>query len=318
MRFFNTTGPRRCRGPLLRPRRWSAWTSTRYSVSSATSATSCCTHRGRRARPPPCWRLRDLLNGSGDYRCVYANFEGGQAMREDVGAAMRTILFELEMDARSTLGDESLAEFWPGHPGTSRSGRCAPGCAGPLGGGRPEATGAADRRDRCAGGRLAAVGAAQLRAGYVRRPGGFPQSVVLCGVRDVRDYRIHSRSGNEVITGGSALQHQGPVAASGRLLAERGAGAARAAPRRRPDRRSPGGAGGGVGALPGPAVAGERAGRRGLLPQPGGSRPRPLGERGRTSSRRRRQLIVRRETHLDQLADKLREESGAARRPSRC
>ena len=32
----------------------------------------------------------------------------------------------------------------------------------------------------------------QLRAGYVRRPESFPQSVVLCGVRDVRDYRIHS------------------------------------------------------------------------------------------------------------------------------
>ena len=30
----------------------------------------------------------------------------------------------------------------------------------------------------------------QLRAGYPRRPGRFPQSVVLCGLRDVRDYRM--------------------------------------------------------------------------------------------------------------------------------
>ena len=29
----------------------------------------------------------------------------------------------------------------------------------------------------------------QLRAGYQRRPGAFPQSVVLCGVRDIRDFR---------------------------------------------------------------------------------------------------------------------------------
>ena len=31
--------------------------------------------------------LRDLLNGgaAGDYRCVYANVEAGQAMRENVG-----------------------------------------------------------------------------------------------------------------------------------------------------------------------------------------------------------------------------------------
>ena len=42
----------------------------------------------------------------------------------------------------------------------------------------------------------------QLRAGYQQRPGGFPQSVVLCGVRDIRDYRIRSSTG-EVIAGGS-------------------------------------------------------------------------------------------------------------------
>jgi len=45
----------------------------------------------------------------------------------------------------------------------------------------------------------------QLRAGYDRRPGEFPQSVVLCGVRDVRDYRIRSSSENSVIAGGSAF-----------------------------------------------------------------------------------------------------------------
>ena len=42
----------------------------------------------------------------------------------------------------------------------------------------------------------------QLRAGYQRRPEGFPQRVVLCGVRDIRDYRIRSSTG-EVIAGGS-------------------------------------------------------------------------------------------------------------------
>ena len=47
----------------------------------------------------------------------------------------------------------------------------------------------------------------QLRAGYDQRPAGFPQSVVLCGVRDVRhvrdvrDYRIHSSSENAMVTG---------------------------------------------------------------------------------------------------------------------
>ncbi len=45
----------------------------------------------------------------------------------------------------------------------------------------------------------------QLRAGYTRRPKHFPHSVVLCGVRDVRDYRIHSATEKAIITGGSAF-----------------------------------------------------------------------------------------------------------------
>ena len=54
----------------------------------------------------------------------------------------------------------------------------------------------------------------QLRAGYVRRPAGFPQSVVLCGVRDVRDYRIHSGVGERGRRRGQRVQHQSEVAAA--------------------------------------------------------------------------------------------------------
>ncbi len=45
----------------------------------------------------------------------------------------------------------------------------------------------------------------QLRAGYTHRPNRFPQSVILCGIRDVRDYRIHASTEKAVITGGSAF-----------------------------------------------------------------------------------------------------------------
>ena len=44
----------------------------------------------------------------------------------------------------------------------------------------------------------------QIRAGYANRPKAFPQSIVLCGVRDVRDYRI-VLSNQDIITGGSAF-----------------------------------------------------------------------------------------------------------------
>jgi hypothetical protein len=45
----------------------------------------------------------------------------------------------------------------------------------------------------------------QIRSGYDKRPLGFPSTVILCGVRDVRDYRIHSDRDKVVITGGSAF-----------------------------------------------------------------------------------------------------------------
>ena len=45
----------------------------------------------------------------------------------------------------------------------------------------------------------------QLRAGYDQRPAGFPHSVVLCGVVDVRDYRIQSSAANALVLGGSVF-----------------------------------------------------------------------------------------------------------------
>ena len=45
----------------------------------------------------------------------------------------------------------------------------------------------------------------QIRAGYPHRSEAFPASIILCGVRDVRDYRLHSGSTDEIITGGSAF-----------------------------------------------------------------------------------------------------------------
>ncbi len=45
----------------------------------------------------------------------------------------------------------------------------------------------------------------QLRSQYDRRPHRFPQSVVLCGGRDVRDYQIYSSRAGAHVKGGSAF-----------------------------------------------------------------------------------------------------------------
>ena len=151
--------------------------------------------------------LRDLLNrgAEGGYRCVYVNVEAGQAGREDVERAMRAILQHLAIQARLTLGDGSLASRWPEVLET----------AGPYGALHDLLTTWSesdpkplvlliDEIDALVGDTLISV-LRQLRAGYTDRPEHFPQSVVLCGVRDVRDYRIHARSEQSVVTGGSAF-----------------------------------------------------------------------------------------------------------------
>ena len=46
-------------------------------------------------------------------RWVGFRVEVGQVGREDLGRTMRTVLTELAREAKSTLGDEALAEIWP-------------------------------------------------------------------------------------------------------------------------------------------------------------------------------------------------------------
>ncbi len=55
--------------------------------------------------------LRDLLNSgqAGDFRCVYANVEAGQAMRENIAEGIRTVLAEIAFRASVTLNDDTLS-----------------------------------------------------------------------------------------------------------------------------------------------------------------------------------------------------------------
>ena len=202
MRFFNTSGPIKparhyCISPLERLDMAEVLGLVRdekYFVLHAPRQTG---------KTSALLALRDLLNAEGTYCCVYVNIEGAQALREDVEQAMRVILGELASRARS-IGDDFLfkawsnifAEFGPGalREALTRWSEAAPKPLVLL----------LDEIDALIGDSLLSV-LRQLRAGYDLRPEGFPQSVVLCGVRDVRDYRIHSRSANAVIAGGSAF-----------------------------------------------------------------------------------------------------------------
>ncbi len=149
--------------------------------------------------------LRDLLNRGGEYRCVYVTVEAAQALREDVAEGVRTVLAELGLQASVTLGDETLEGIWPGvlervGPGQAlRQALLRWSMADP----QPLVL-LIDEIDALVGDTLLSV-LRQLRAGYPDRPGRFPHSVILCGVRDVRDYRIYSTARKALVLGGSAF-----------------------------------------------------------------------------------------------------------------
>ena len=147
--------------------------------------------------------LRNLLNSGavGDFRCVNVNVEVAQVARDDTARGMRAILSSLATSAR-LLGDDYPDGIWPDvlakvGPEDALKELLTRWCvANPV----PLVL-LVDEIDSLVGDTLLSV-LRQLRAGYEHRPEGFPQSVVLCGVRDIRDYRIRSSTG-EVIAGGS-------------------------------------------------------------------------------------------------------------------
>ena len=149
--------------------------------------------------------LQDRLNSEGDYRCLYVNFEGGQAAKEDTARAMRTVLGEIGTRARRVLQDYFVdqsklaltAEFGPDGCLAECLTRWSEFDSRPL-------VLLIDEIDALVGDTLISA-LRQLRARYDMRPGGFPQSVILCGVRDVRDYQIYSSREGTHVKGGSAF-----------------------------------------------------------------------------------------------------------------
>jgi hypothetical protein len=154
--------------------------------------------------------LMHHLNALRTYRALYVNIEAAQAARGDVEAGMAAICSSFVRSAALYLQDTHITNWhlqtgqhlpandrlttllahWtqhdPQHPDQPR----------------PTVL-MLDEVDALVGDTLISL-LRQIRAGYAQRPEAFPQTIVLCGVRDVRDYRIHTAH-HEIITGGSAF-----------------------------------------------------------------------------------------------------------------
>ena len=244
--------------------------------------------------------LQRELHARGEVDCVYINVEVAKAYREQVEPAMRAIMQDVTSAIEYQLGDEPLAKEIASQPPSLKA------AFNTLSTRRTKPVVVfIDEIDSLIGDTLIAV-LSQIRAGYSARPKHFPQSIILCGVRDVRDYRIHSSRTQEIVTGGSCfnikarsltlknfteaevrellLQH---TAATGQVFEEEALALAWHYTRGQPWL---------VNALADACC---------FMKQGVRDRSQPITGEVMASAKDR--LIVGRETHLDQLTDKLQE-----------
>jgi hypothetical protein len=145
----------------------------------------------------------EALNKEGAYIALYANVETAQAVRHNVEMANDTFVRAIVGHARHFLPREQ----WPSAEaqGVPRGAEqfieflqawCTE-LPKPL-------VLFLDEADALIGDSLLSL-LRQLRSGYTLRPHNFPHSLALIGLRDIRDYRIFSENEQRFVIGGSAF-----------------------------------------------------------------------------------------------------------------
>ena len=203
-KFFNTAGPiiredNYCIDPLKRINKDEIMTliaKKRFFILHAPRQTG---------KTSSLFALQDYINKEGHYKCLYVNVEPAQTARSDVARGMKAIVALLHRANRHTFQDHLFESYLT--EGIDKYGEDVV---------LSEVLSAWSRKsekpivllideiDALVGDTLISV-LRQLREGYAQRPYAFPQSIILCGVRDVRDYRIFSDKDQQIITGGSAF-----------------------------------------------------------------------------------------------------------------
>jgi len=149
--------------------------------------------------------LANYFNRSEEFQAVYANIETAQAVRENVNEGIRAVISEINSNLKIQLSSDMLEDvwwdLWQKEGGVKALNETLKYWA--FHSSKPVVL-FLDEVDALVGDTLISL-LRQIRAGYTNRPEHFPASIILCGVRDVRDYRIHSAKEKTIITGGSAF-----------------------------------------------------------------------------------------------------------------
>lgn len=132
--------------------------------------------------------LTARLNATGRHAAVMISCEEGRSAGDDYVAVQRMLVSQLMQQAEATLPSAQCPSMVEAVVEERLLGvflaRWASSCPLPL-------ALVFDEIDSLRGASLLNV-LSQLRAGFAERPGRFPASVVLCGLRDVRDYKAAS------------------------------------------------------------------------------------------------------------------------------
>ncbi len=144
------------------------------------------------------------MNEAGDYCALYINVEAGQSKRDNEIEVVKGVLSAIQREAKHIFKNLKIEELYLKHLKTENFSEAITLMLSDLCNLLPRPLVLfIDEIDALVGDSLVSV-LRQIRAGYAGRPENFPQTIILCGVRDVRDYRI-VLSNKEVIPGGSAF-----------------------------------------------------------------------------------------------------------------
>ncbi|TYQ31148.1 AAA-like domain-containing protein [Pseudanabaena sp. UWO310] len=140
--------------------------------------------------------LAQELTTSGQYTAVMLSLEVGAAFSDDLGAAELAILGEWKQSIRFRLPKDLQPKEWLDAEAGARIGTNLSNWAEQSS--RPLVV-FLDEIDALSNETLISV-LRQIRSGFPNRPQGFPQSVALVGMRDVRDYKYASGGSDRLNT----------------------------------------------------------------------------------------------------------------------
>jgi hypothetical protein len=193
MRFFNTAGPCNSEDHYMLPA-----TARLPDVQPLIDQKAYFIIHGPRqsGKTTAMIELARLLTATGRYAAALVSMEVGAAFNDDPGAAELAILSSWRFRVDRRLPAELLPPPWPDAPAGKRiAAALAAWCQAIP---RPLVL-FLDEIDALQDATLISA-LRQLRDGYPERPATFPWSLALIGLRDVRDYKVASGGGERLHT----------------------------------------------------------------------------------------------------------------------